>query len=105
MNSTEKPKLQAGIFSFLYQRGCKMCEMRRILSLYALEKGIKRPKKGKDEWYVGISNLASENFKEFKKSYNKNKDSNITPPKTYDEWWNECNLDGTFAYNGCTDDF
>lgn len=23
----------------------------------------------------------------------------------YSEWWNECNTDGTFAYNGVTDDF
>lgn len=23
----------------------------------------------------------------------------------YSTWWNECNTDGTFAYNGVTDDF
>jgi hypothetical protein len=23
----------------------------------------------------------------------------------YDEWWEESNLDGSFAYNGVTDDF
>lgn len=23
----------------------------------------------------------------------------------YNEWWDECNLDGSFAYNGVTDDF
>jgi hypothetical protein len=80
--------------------------MRRLISLYALEIGMKRPKKGKEKWYVEISNIASENFKEFKKSYNKNKDNKIAHgPRTYDDWWNECNLDGTFAYNGCTEDF
>lgn len=26
-------------------------------------------------------------------------------PKSYDEEWNEKNLDGSFAYNGVTDDF
>ena len=24
---------------------------------------------------------------------------------SYTMWWNECNLDGSFAYNGVTDDF
>jgi hypothetical protein len=25
--------------------------------------------------------------------------------QTYDEWWQERNMDGSFAYNGVTDDF
>ena len=105
MGNVNRPRFHAGIYSFLYNRGCHISEMRRLLSVYALERGIKRPKKGKDEWYVSISNLASEDFKDFKKSYNKNKNRNITPERTYDDWWSESNLDGTFAYNGCTDDF
>ena len=28
-----------------------------------------------------------------------------TRPIDYDDWWQECNLDGSFAYNGVTDDF
>jgi hypothetical protein len=27
------------------------------------------------------------------------------PRQSYDEWWQESNLDGSFAYNGVTDDF
>ena len=25
--------------------------------------------------------------------------------QSYDEWWQEKNMDGSFAYNGVTDDF
>lgn len=36
--------------------------------------------------------------------YKKRKKVHFTR-KSYDEWWNEKNLDGSFAYNGVTDDF
>jgi len=29
----------------------------------------------------------------------------IQKQQPYDEWWQESNLDGSFAYNGVTDDF
>lgn len=28
-----------------------------------------------------------------------------TQSQSYDDWWGECNMDGSFAYNGCTEDF
>lgn len=35
--------------------------------------------------------------KDWRDKYNTN--------QSYDDYWNECNLDGSFAYNGCTEDF
>jgi len=28
-----------------------------------------------------------------------------TNKQSYDDWWQECNMDGSFAYNGITEDF
>jgi hypothetical protein len=29
----------------------------------------------------------------------------VPKKESYNDWWNESNLDGSFAYNGVTDDF
>jgi hypothetical protein len=101
----EKMKIDSGVFSFLANRGLKLCDMRRILSLYALDiHGIKRPRKVKAEWYVIISELAQQDFATFKRIYNKHKERRA-PIKTYNDWYDECSIDGTFAYNGVADDF
>jgi hypothetical protein len=50
--------------------------------------------------------LGAKDFVEFKKLYNKNKKQlSYDYRQTYDEWWDECNTDGSFAYNNVTDDF
>ena len=100
----EKIRINNGIFNFLDKQKCSIHDMRRILSLYGLSIGIKRPNRVKAEWYLIMSNLAQKDFKNFKKLYN------ITKVKTnhihsYDDWYDICNLDGTFAYNGVADDF
>lgn len=101
----EKMKLDSGVFSFLSNRGCSIHEMRRILALYALEvHDIKKPKRIKPEWYVIISELAQQDFVSFKHVYNKHKLKNTTI-RTYNDWYDECSIDGTFAYNGVADDF
>jgi hypothetical protein len=101
----EKIKINSGIFSFLADRGLKLCDMRRLLSLYALEiHSIKRPRKVKAEWYVIISELAQEDFASFKRIYNKHKIIR-KPIKSYNDWYDECSMDGSFAYNGVADDF
>lgn len=100
----EKIKINNGVFSFLSKQKCSIHDMRRILSLYALSIDIKRPRKVKAEWYLNISNLAQNDFKNFKKIYNTNKIvTNYI--KSYDDWYDTCNLDGSFAYNGVADDF
>lgn len=38
--------------------------------------------------------------KRFKQRPNKRRRS-----RSYEDWWQECNLDGSFAYSGVTDDF
>jgi endoglucanase Acf2 len=78
--------------------------MRRILSLYGLSINIKRPRRVKAEWYLNISNLAQQDFKNFKKVYNANKVI-TNHVQSYDDWYDTCNLDGTFAYNGVANDF
>jgi len=101
----EKMKIDSGVFSFLANRGLKLCAMRRILTLYAADiHGIKRPRRVKAEWYVIISELAQKDFAVFKKSYNKHKE-NKKANKSYNDWYDECSMDGSFAYNGVADDF
>lgn len=77
--------------------------MRRIISLYALSIGIKRPKKARLEWYAKITDLAQEDFANFKKVFNKNKVIK-KQVRTYDDWYQEFSFDGSFAYNGVADD-
>lgn len=101
----DKLKLNTKTFSFLANRGLKLPEMRRILSLYAQEvHNIKRPRKVKAEWYVIISELVQEDFASFKKVFNKHKTRKKTV-STYEDWYDTCSFDGSFAYNGVADDF
>lgn len=56
------------------------------------------------------NNAVNEARAEINAKYGKNwreKDATISWHKTrsYDEWWQERNLDGSFAYEGVTDDF
>lgn len=97
-------KLNSGVFSFLNRQGLSIHEMRRIISLYALSIEIKRPKKTRLKWYSKITNLAQKDFANFKKVYNKNKEIK-KQVRTYDDWYQECSFDGSFAYNGVADDF
>ena len=97
-------KLNSGVFSFLNRQGLSIHEMRRIISLYALSINIKRPKKARLEWYSKITDLAQEDFANFKKVFNKNKEIK-KQIRTYDDWYQECSFDGSFAYNGVADDF
>lgn len=100
----EKIKINKGIFNFLMKQHLHISTMRHVLKEYALTKDKKPPKKNRNQWYADISEEAQTDFKGFKKVFNKLKDT-IPQHLTYDEWWNECNLDGTFAYNNSSDDF
>ena len=97
-------KINKGIWIFLDKQGLSIHSMRRIISLYALSIDIKRPKKARLEWYSKITDLAQEDFSNFKKVYNKNKEIR-KQVRTYDDWYQECSFDGSFAYNGVTEDF
>ncbi len=101
----EKIKINRGVFNFLSKQGCSIHDMRRLLSLYALEvHSIKRPKRVSGEWYLIISELAQQDFASFKRIYNKNKIIR-KPVMSYNNWYDECSMDGSFAYNGVADDF
>lgn len=98
--------LQRGIFSFLNKQGLSVTGMRQVLYLYGQTKDMQRPKKFRLEWYAEVSQVAQGDFQAFKKVYNKNKDKlSYSNSRSYDEWWQECNMDGSFAYNGVTEDF
>ncbi len=96
--------IQRGIFSFLSKQGLSVSGMRQVITLYAQTRDMKRPKAKRLEWYADVSKLANKDFPAFKKVYNKNK-KNLSYYESYDDWWNECNLDGSFAYNGVTSNF
>lgn len=100
-------KLDKGIFSFLAMRSHHLQTMYRILTQYAGTLEMSRPKKNRLRWYTQVSELAQMNFSEFKKFYNKNKQDFpvFDPNSSYEDEWQESNLDGSFAYNGVTEDF
>lgn len=98
--------IQRGIFSFMSKQGLSISSMRHVLTLYASTKDMTKPKSKKLEWYAEVSKVAQKDFLAFKKVYNKNKkDLTYTNSQSYGDWWNECNLDGSFAYNNASDDF
>ena len=59
-------------------------------------------KKLQDE---GDGNAYNEAGRIINEKYGKGWNERYSPAPSYDEWWSECNLDGSFAYNGVTDDF
>ncbi len=83
-----------------------MSGVHKILTMYAETRQMSRPKKKRLEWYATISKLAAQDFATFKRLYNKNKKNlPYSYRQSYDEWWDECNTDGSFAYNNASDDF
>ncbi len=102
----ENQKLQKGIYSFLTRQRLSVSGMHQVLKLYAESREMSRPKKNRLEWYSTISHLAQADFKTFKRIYNKNKKNlSYNNSQSYEDWWDECNTDGSFAYNGVTEDF
>lgn len=105
----EKYKLEKGIFGFLDGQGFSIHDMRDLLTRYALTKNILRPKNKRTKWYVFISELAQDNFIEFLKFYKENnkhtKNCKKSKLHSYNEWYDECNSDGSFAYNEIAKDF
>jgi hypothetical protein len=102
----EDQKIQRGIFSFLTKQALSIAGMHQILMIYAQSKDMIRPKKNRLKWYSEVSHLANNDFPAFKSLYNKNKKNlSYDNSQSYNDWWNECNLDGSFAYNGVTEDF
>jgi hypothetical protein len=98
-------RINNGVFAFLSRQSLDIQGMKKVLDLYA--ESINNPKpttKNKNAWYAEVSEAAQGEFKAFKKVFNK-AEKNIPRRASYDDWWNECNLDGSFAYNGVTDDF
>lgn len=104
MTKIEQPKLHKGIFCFLSNRGHILPDMQKMLRIYALTLDKTRPKKNRLKWYSEISVLASNDFANFKKLYNKNKKS-FSVYESYEDWYDRCNMDGSFAYNGIADTF
>ena len=102
----EDQKLQKGIYSFLKKQRLSVAGMHQILLIYAQSKEMVRPKKNRLKWYAEISHLANSDFPAFKSLYNKNKKNlSYDYSRSYDDWWDECNTDGSFAYNNAADDF
>lgn len=101
----EPAKLNQGIFTFFIKNGLDHSEMHRILKFYAKEHLDRTlPTRRHLKWYASISEKAGEDFENFKKCFNKHKRRNRRRAQTYDEWFVESSLDGTFAYNGSADD-
>lgn len=100
----ERYKLNKGVFSFLAKQGLSVHDMRSVINSYAMTIGEKRPKKDREKWYSTISELIANDFKNFKKVYNSNS-IKISKQTSYDDWYQESSMDGTFAYNGVADDF
>lgn len=104
MTEQGQPQINKGTFNFLAHNGCDIHEMRRILTVYANELGLKKPKQARREWYSTISEKTQEDFKSFKKCFNANK-SKRRKQQSYEEWYEEASQDGSLAFNGVADSF
>ena len=98
-------KLEVGIFNYLRNLGYNIHEQRKVLHSYAITMGISRPKKQRTQWYSAISFKAQEDFDSFKKFFNRNYHRKMCKKDQYQKWYDRCNSDGSFAYNGVADDF
>lgn len=104
MEKIKQPKINRGIYAFLAARNHDISTMNIVLTMYAKTLEKDRPRKNRRQWYADISKLAQSDFKRFKEFYSKNK-RNFMISQSYEDWWQESNMDGSFAYNGVTDDF
>lgn len=102
----KKFKINKGIFVFLNKQNLTFSSMRKVLIAFATSKGIEIPQNRSNQWFSEISDQAQNNFKDFKQVFNstpslkyKNQSSD------YNDWYDQCNSDGSFAYNGVADDF
>jgi hypothetical protein len=80
--------INRGIYLFLSKFGLSIHDMRYYLTIYAQSHGIKKPKYNRLKWYKRISELASSNFIEFKKHFNKHKKKDVVLKKesSYSEY-------------------
>lgn len=98
-------KLEGGIFNYLFNLGYNIHEQRKVLQEYASTIGISRPRKNRIKWYSDISFKAQEDFKSFKVFFKQNNHKKKRKQDRYQDWYDECSSDGSFAYNGVADDF
>jgi hypothetical protein len=109
----EEEKIQKGIYCFLTKNNCVLNEMKRALHIYAKENKMNllpdrnSKKANANIWYANVSNIAQNDFEGFKEMFNSNKKKIYNKDKemTYDRWYEESSMDGSFAYNESADDF
>jgi hypothetical protein len=102
--SKRKLKLNKGIFVFLNKNNLTLGGMCKVLVAFAQDMKLEVPEKKDNQWYEDMSDLAQDNFKKFRNVFNKMPTLELRQ-QTYDEWYQEANMDGSLAYNGVTDDF
>lgn len=74
-------------------------KIRRELALLIIEKQSKCITEKQKEHCVNVAR------QEINAKYGKDWRSKYASNQSYDDYWNESNLDGSFAYNGAADDF
>lgn len=100
-SSKPHSKIQKGIFCYLNNRGLSVSQMRgAIKQFYKVnDQPISHTFDQKQEY---VCNNFSKFKKYIKQTFVISYDSHMN---SYEDWWEERNLDGSFAYNGVTDDF
>lgn len=87
-----------------------------VLADYAKSKGLEPlpltdsaiSNKRKRFWAALCADIQNGNWKDFHNfmlKYPRKKRPKRVRRQSYNEWWQQCNMDGTFAYNNSADDF
>jgi hypothetical protein len=98
--------------NYLTRRGFTMHQAHKIIKRYGRQLKIELAF-GDQKYFDIVGDAIQEDFQKFRLFFNsvkadypqKKKPVRSNFSKSYDEWWQEKNLDGSFAYNGVTDDF
>lgn len=108
----DNEKINKGVYCYLLKKGCSLNDMKTALHIYASDLKLILPKDrhAKDaetnRWYSATSSVAQQDFEAFKASFFANKHKIISvKTQTYDDWFEEASMDGSFAYNGSAEDF
>lgn len=105
MNTKNKkrfPLIQKGIFCYLNNRGLSIHQMRWAIKQFFKENYV--PFENNQFTFEMKQQYVTENFMAFKK-FVKRIFINNDGPTSYENYWQENNLNGGFAYNNATDDF
>jgi len=102
-NHKKLSKIQKGIFCYLNNRGVGVHQMRWAIKQFFKENYVHF--ENNQFTFEDKQQYACDNFQNFKKFIKRTFINQQRDLSSYEDDWNEKNLDGSFAYNNVSDDF